>query len=262
MDACDLRTASQEGALKLMRRLRPLVERVTGAHFYLRLPRGIDQFSDIEVFLPRCRLDVIFDVGANTGQSARKYVNRFPASRVFCFEPGRESFRRLQAAFAGCDNVRAFRLALGAESGRQRLVHAGSPTEYFVADASYRAHAQSPGDWEDVDMTTLDRFCADRGIAHIDYLKIDTEGCDLQVLRGARLLLEQQGVDLVEVEAGMNPDNSVHVPFRDLQAQLEEHGYRIFGVYEQRNEYPTQEPHLRRTNPVFISPRVIRENSG
>ena len=75
-------------------------------------------------------------------------------------------------------------------------------------------------------------------------------------------MLTEQRIDLVQVEAGMNNSNKRHVPFETLKDYLQSHGYFLFGVYEQVSEWPTKEPHLRRTNLAFISRRLIEANKG
>jgi hypothetical protein len=70
-------------------------------------------------------------------------------------------------------------------------------------------------------------------------------------------MLASQAIDFVEVEAGMNPGNTRHAPFESLKAFLESNDYRLFAIYEQVEEWPTDEPHLRRTNSLFISRRMI-----
>jgi hypothetical protein len=93
-------------------------------------------------------------------------------------------------------------------------------------------------------------------------MKIDTEGADLDVLKGAERMLNEQRIDIVKVEAGMNPTNHLHVPFEVLKNYLESKHYFLFGIYEQKHEWPTKHPHLRRTNPIFISQQVIENNRG
>jgi len=78
------------------------------------------------------------------------------------------------------------------------------------------------------------------------------------VLRGAERLLREGSIDLLEAEAGMHPENDRHVPFREITQHLEDRGYRLFGIYDQTHEWTTGAPHLRRTNPVFISPRLAK----
>ena len=109
---------------------------------------------------------------------------------------------------------------------------------------------------------TLASICAEYAIDRIDYLKIDTEGSDLAVLRGAEPLLAQDRVALVEAEVGMSPDNTHHVPIAEVVGFLEPRGYRLFGIYEQRLEWPTQQPYLRRTNIVLASPSTVLSNQG
>ena len=106
---------------------------------------------------------------------------------------------------------------------------------------------------------TLDDFCQDQKINHISYLKVDTEGADLDVLQGARGALERNEIDFVEVEAGMNPHNKYHVPLEKLKSFLEGHDYYIFGIYEQVREWIEKKPNLRRTNAVFISNKMISQ---
>ncbi|MBN2566121.1 MAG: FkbM family methyltransferase [Candidatus Eisenbacteria bacterium] len=242
--------------MKIEDRAKRILERFAGLIICRRF--GIDAFVDIGTRLPDCQMDVILDVGANVGQSAKLFMRRFPASQILCFEPAGNTYRRLQQVVRGNENVRCFRLALGDTSGTTHLVHEGFCENYHVLG---EARQVDQLELEEVDMVTLDDFCRDRAIGHVNYLKIDTEGWDLHVLRGAERMLREQRVDLVQVEAGMNPANDTHVPLEDLKRHLERRSYYLFGLYEQVPEWPTVEPHLRRTNPVFVSQKVIRENA-
>jgi hypothetical protein len=58
---------------------------------------------------------------------------------------------------------------------------------------------QIPETYE-VEAITLDDFCADRGITRVNFLKIDAEGYDLNVMEGARNLLLDQGIDIIMFE--------------------------------------------------------------
>ena len=107
---------------------------------------------------------------------------------------------------------------------------------------------------------TFDEWADEARLDAVDYLKVDTEGRDLEVLRGAERRLGAGSIGLVEVESGLNPDNELHVPDRSFREFLEPKGYRLFGVYEQTLEWPSRRPFLRRANLVFIAPRLIEEN--
>jgi hypothetical protein len=118
-----------------------------------------------------------------------------------------------------------------------------------------RDRDRDPGNYkmEKVKIRPLSAFCSDNGICHINYLKIDTEGYDLEVLKGASELLAGHSIDLLEVEVGMNPRNDYHVNISVVLEYLESKGYLVFGVYEQVQEWVTSKPFLRRSNVLFIS---------
>ena len=83
--------------MSLKSKVKMLIERLTDTHIYRELPRGIDFIQDIANSLPRYRVDIVFDVGANVGQSAKIYLARFPRSHIYCFEPVINTFHNLQA---------------------------------------------------------------------------------------------------------------------------------------------------------------------
>ena len=134
-------------------------------------------------------------------------------------------------------------------------VHEASDVNYVIRSAE--GGQSSAADAVDVDIETIDSFSRARGIEEIDYLKIDTEGYDLEVLRGTEQMLNSRRVGFVQVEAGMNPLNRKHVPLAEFVAYLEPKGYLPFGVYEQHLEW-SGEPRLRLCNAVFVSEEAVR----
>jgi FkbM family methyltransferase len=243
-------------------KLKLLFEKLTRIHVYRDLPRGIDLFDDLRLWLPNLCVETVFDVGANVGQSARKYLTEFPGSPIYCFEPVGENFQKLEENLRGQQNVQSFKLALSSAKGTGEMELGGDSRMFFLSRDVPATQSQSSTRVEEVPLETLDGFCRSRNIDWISFLKIDTEGNDLEVLKGAEGLLSQQKIDVVEVEAGMNGKNERHVPFGDFTVFLEARQYYLFGIYEQTHEWPTSEPHLRRSNAVFISERTIHGNTG
>jgi FkbM family methyltransferase len=227
-----------------MRKIDRLAHAVRKRWRALRTPRrGADVCTDLALVV---RPDIIFDVGANIGQSAVKFRRRFRSARIHCFEPSADSAHRIRAR--GLNGVEVHEIALGSATATARLASGHDPAIF---------HLSAEGDVE-IEVETIDSFCSARSIDHIGFIKIDTEGHDLEVLRGAAGMLAAGRISAVQVEAGLNPENHLHVPFEHLKAYLEGHGYRLFGIYDQVNEWPTRQPHLRRANPLFIAPEVLR----
>ncbi|VBB43580.1 Methyltransferase FkbM family [uncultured Desulfatiglans sp.] len=240
-------------------KVRKLAERLTGTHIYRVLPRGIDFASDIAYALPMYRANVVFDVGANIGQSAKIFLEKFPTSHIFCFEPVTDTYHLLQHAMQNNKRVNCFQLAFASSKQTRQMILQGSPTMFFMLGQSSEL-PNKDAQMESVNVDTLDDFCRMNSFDHISYLKIDTEGGDLDVLKGAAMMLTEQKIDIVQVEAGMNPNNTRHVSFLSIRKFLESYRYFLFGIYEQVPEWPTGEPHLRRINPIFVSQQVIQNN--
>ena len=203
--------------------------------------------------LPGFAPTVIFDVGANNGATAVSLCRAFPNATIYAFEPVAETFRKLAERTAKYQRIKPFNLALGRKTGRVRMrIKSLSVTNRI---AGWRDMLK-PG--ETVTMTAGDDFCREHAVEAIGFLKIDTEGHDLEVLRGFRGMLKAARIDVLEAEVGMNPENERHVPFETVKAYLERLGYRLFLIYEQAREIaPTRRPIIRRVNAVFCSPKLI-----
>jgi FkbM family methyltransferase len=159
------------------------------------LQYGISVYADI-ARLNRAwgrSVGIFFDVGANVGQTTREALRRFPSARVYAFEPHPASFREL-AAIAD-DRLSVHQIALGDHSGTATLYQYGesgdgSLINSLVSDARFPSRfGYHPKHTAKVACATVDDFCLEHRIDSIDVLKIDTEGSELAVLKGAERML-------------------------------------------------------------------------
>jgi FkbM family methyltransferase len=250
-----------ETPMALRQCARRAVERISGLSIYRRGPRGLNLFTDL-ASIPAPPLRTVFDVGAHRGESATEFTRVWKGATLYCFEPTGESFEALQARFTASPRVNCYRLALGDREYEGTLfLRSGS-----VNNSLKKYEGFSKGETlvaeEQVAVQTLDKFCADLNIRHIDFLKVDTEGADMEVLAGAENLLARGAVGVVQVEVGLDPNNTKHVSFESCKSKFEEFGYRLFGIYEQVREFPSHRWHLRRCNAVFISPELSSATAG
>lgn len=173
----------------------------------------------------RTDMRVIFDVGANVGDWSREAARTWPDATIHAFEPAGATFAEYVEATAGL-NVRPVRAALS-DRRDQATLHAvpGESALSSLYERDLVVQGMSMTEVETVDQITLDDYCADAGIEHIDLLKIDAEGHDLMVLRGARGLIDSGSIDLIQFEfGGANIDSRTYL--RDFVRLLEPH-YRI-----------------------------------
>lgn len=209
-------------------------------------------FSRIRRRIARWKPEVIFDVGANAGQSALQYSTVFPNALIHSFEPVPDTYARLVRNTRKLPKVTAHNWALGSAEGTARMAMAG-----FSTDNTIRAADEAPAE-TDVDVTLRrgDKVLEELGIERVSFLKIDTEGHDLEVLAGFGDALSK--VDFVQVEAGMNAYNTTHRPFQEFVDFMIPRDFLLFFIGDQRLEFKLGgRPVLRRANPVFIASRLV-----
>lgn len=238
----------------LFRSLRDKVEDMSGWRIRAKLPFGNEKFRDLFWAMPDLQVRHILDVGANVGQSAVEFRKVFPEAVVHSFEPVESTVEVLKKNVADA-SVHVHQLALGASPGRVKMQVSrdvdtsdmnsiGEPHPYLEDQVLVK---------EVVEMTTLDKWCAKARIEQVDFLKIDTEGHDLEVLKGATGLLARHAIKLIDIEVGNNPMNTFHAPFNAVSEFLWSNDMLLFGIYDQHQEAPEIGHFLRRSNALFIS---------
>jgi FkbM family methyltransferase len=164
---------------------------------------GHDLGRDLRLIVPG-DAPVCFDVGANQGQTIRLFQRHFPAPVIHAFEPAAATYETLAGQSFGAQ-VHLHQLALGdqnrvAEFRNYKQTELSSflamnpdKTENLFAD-------QEVLSVESVQVATLDGFCTERAVDHIDLLKIDTQGFELPVLQGGADLFARKQVGAVLLE--------------------------------------------------------------
>ena len=174
----------------------------------------------------------LFDIGANIGLYALLFAKcAGPAGQVHAFEPEPRNFRRLvtNLAINRFENVTANEMAVYSQS--QPVTLNVYPDALHALHSLGRASdAVEPESRRTVQATSLDDYCKSRGIERIDYLKIDVEGAECDVLQGASSLLARQAVGTIQFEA-LPQANDV---FRLLQT----HGFRCHPIGADGNLLP------------------------
>ena len=153
---------------------------------------------------------IIVDVGINRGQSTLLFLKWFPEARVHGFEPLPEVFlvaeRRIRnraylynLGISSISGVRTFWQAKFDETStfnppnlESKYHKMKSKVLLSTADTMYTALT--------VKTITINDFSSNEKIGRIDLLKVDTEGHELEVLKGATTLLKSQQIKLIQVE--------------------------------------------------------------
>ena len=156
---------------------------------------------------------LFIDIGANVGVWAVALAAAHPKAHVYCFEPTPNSFSMLRhnVALNRLQNVTATQIAVSDSAGvlpfqvteNMSIFNRLAPSKESAEDMHRGRFTNART--IDVESICLDDFCKDRRIDRIGFLKIDVEGAEVCVLRGAEQLLRNRAIDLIFIE--VDPDN-------------------------------------------------------
>jgi FkbM family methyltransferase len=219
---------------------------------YKLLPQGVNIYFDLRRKLPKEKFKIVFDVGANIGQTTSRMIRVFPIAEIYCFEPIKSTYYKLKRNTEGESRVHNYQVALGSTVKSQLVILQESS---LLNSLKHELNSVNQGDLnqekvENIKIDTIDNFCVKNNIKHIDFLKIDAEGFDLEVLKGAQKLIDSGGVEFIQVETGISYTNNEHIPLQQFRQHLEKRGYVLFGIYDQTLEW-TGELRLMFCNAVF-----------
>ncbi|MBA4393861.1 MAG: hypothetical protein C0407_09945, partial [Desulfobacca sp.] len=180
--------------------------------------------------------DLIFDVGANKGHWSKLVLGMNPQTRIYAFEPVPETFAVLQKTLSDSKALR-FNLALSADDGEKPFYHWNDSSETGELSSFYRRPDVERSMQASVRpivvlSRTLDTFCQEHKVDQIDFLKIDTEGAELDVLRGAAALLEAKRVRVLQFEYGGTYLDS-HITLKQIYELLQQKGYQVYRIIPQ-----------------------------
>jgi len=168
----------------------------------------------------------VVDVGANVGQYAGALRRAGYAGDIVSFEANPAAARRLQLAAAGDRRWRIESMALGPEPGSTKLhVTVDSLSTSLLAptaDTQYAFMIEAPESVV-VEVRTLDSFLLTKDKAPT-LLKLDVQGYELEVLRGASKTLEE--VAAVECELSLVPLYEGQALIEDVVGHLRAAGFR------------------------------------
>lgn len=165
--------------------------------YEVRRNRGL--FRDIPQLADAGPDDIIVDVGAHQGETLAELATLFSARRIYGFEPYPAFFAALEKRFAGDARIVLNRTALSDSVGEAQI---------YTSNLNLSMVSPMAGGTRDsitIQTDTLDAFAEAQGLRRIKLLKVDAEGHDLAVLRGAQRMLSEKRIDAIVVEVMFEP---------------------------------------------------------
>ncbi len=180
------------------------------------------------------RGDVCFDVGANFGwYTTLLHQLSGLEGVVHAFEPVPQTFKTLEkniALIQDSSNISINNIALGDTQGKVEMhVFAGLPNGHSSISTMGRedyATVESP-------LMTLDSYMKEKNVGRVDFVKVDVEGAELMLLKGASKLFEQQVPPIWMIEMALGTTKAFGYLPDDLIVYMKQHaGYEFFAVNE------------------------------
>lgn len=204
--------------------------------------------------------DVCFDVGANVGAITFALARATGGTgKVFAFEPGPPIFERLTANLALNPALRevvhTYQVGISDKSGALK----------WTEDVNNRGNGGlfDRKEGTEVPVVTLDDFCREHAVLRVNFIKVDVEGMELEVLRGAKSILrESHPILYYETRQPFIKFRGFNI-FAEIEQLLGGLGYKLFKVDRHANIAETTSSDLSEDTLAMIQgPRSKRTGEG
>lgn len=182
------------------------------AHAHVQVGAGHNTYNSGEEFVIKDVLNkilkrqplTIVDVGANIGDYAMLLRREFSVAKIYCFEPITVTFNQLTLNTKYTD-IQCYNVAVGSSNGKINFFRGSNDndgsmvTAYKGAIDDLFTFAGTSEENITCDMVALDDFFKDKEPT-IDFLKVDVEGHELEVLKGAVKMIEANRIAVIQFE--------------------------------------------------------------
>lgn len=177
-------------------------------------------------------IDLVLDVGANEGQYALELRRLGYSGRIVSFEPIREVGERLKANLAGDGSWEFRAMALGSSDGAAQIQVGAEPatssllkpSDYLVERAAQARSVRT----EEVRVSRLDTIFEPGWSSGRTWLKLDTQGFEMEVLRGGERSLP--AIRVVQLELSLRPLYVGEPGFLEVSGWLNARGFELVGL--------------------------------
>ena len=168
--------------------------------FFLNLLDSINKRKIVNFFKSeKIEINSLFDVGAHHGETVNLFNKNFKINKIFCFEVSLINYENLKKNLEKNNNVSIFNYGLGnkegentfsqlEESSSSTLVEINKNSKYFISKKkilNFFIRKDLEILSSVVKIRQLKNFMRENSVNSIDILKIDTEGYEFNVIKGA-----------------------------------------------------------------------------
>ncbi len=177
-------------------------------------------------------LEMIIDVGANSGQFTKTANHFYPNASIYTFEPLEDHFLKIKNEFSKNEKIKIYNLALGNQENiimfnKNKYGHVSSILEISEENKYYPNEEITK---VEVKLTTLDLFFKNTIPPNNTLLKLDVQGFELEVLKGAKNILKN--IEYVIIEANLEKLYTNQPTFTEVNSFLNENEFELHGMLD------------------------------
>ncbi len=185
-------------------------------------PDEIKIFNLCDPLLPPS--PVVFDVGAYKGGYSEMVISKFRLAKLFLFEPNDQLCNELKAKHG---DQKVFNFLLSHWQGKQSFYRCLDKGDELSSSYNREIFSEVENVEETKPCTYVDLFCLEHEILFIDFLKIDVEGSELDVLKGSEEMLKNKCIRFIQVEYG-GTYLDAGITFEQVIQFVGQFGYKVY----------------------------------
>jgi len=228
-----------------------------GIELSLFLFGGFQSYIIENSFISLARDAVVLDIGANVGSMALQFAQKVPNGCVYAYEATGYAFRKflknlelnpvLSKRIVPINKI----VSDGSGDGRDMLTFAS----WKVDGRAARMHSLHGGTLMEAvsETVSIDEFCLSKRIDRVDLLKIDTDGHEFTILKGARETIKRYKPGII-FEIGGYVMNEHGITFRDYYDYFSKMGYSMFNA---KNDQPVNMNNFKNQIPMRSTTDII-----
>jgi FkbM family methyltransferase len=176
----------------------------------LKIENESGELNVIDKILPKIIINekepVLFDIGANIGSYTLMLKKKYPIAKIYSFEPNPYTFKKLKENLIDT-KIETFNWGFGNKNQKENI--------YVYKNDTISGHASLYNEFAkvistelgkqevipiEIEIKTIDGFCNEKNINNIDFIKIDVEGHEFAVLQGAKNMIDQNKIKIIQFE--------------------------------------------------------------
>ena len=190
---------------------------------------------------------LIFDIGAEGGGSSERYIKLFSEPIIHNFEPRPDQFEIMKNKFNDKKNIYLNNVAVGSKAEIKifNQIKGGGRSSFLTSTVDDLSKLEQI----EIQVETIDAYVKKNNIKKINLLKIDVQGFEDEVLKGAQETLKSNKIDIIELELIVGNLYDKTLSFGEIENIICPYGYRLFAL---TNHHSTDQHSAN----IFVQPNL------